>query len=190
MKSKKSEKYFMLSSAGLLLMIVFLYLLVPEFGISLNRSFEMMKSGSEKGLMMIFYQFDSLAFLFAAFTYALQLLTLLFHNDSVIAACYGLFEPLSAKLILTCGGSLAMLTAYGLSLGLTQLLMRFQLLAGLLSRWQTFHQKYEYFWAGMIGMIMTVLPGPQYALIYCLGFLKLDMRKILPAAIVMMLIFL
>ena len=69
-------------------MVVFLYWLAPEFSVSFNRSLEMMKSGSEKGLMMIYYQFDNLAFLFAAFyLMPCNYLIMVIHNTSVITAC-------------------------------------------------------------------------------------------------------
>lgn len=171
-------------------MIVFLYLLNPEFGISLNRSLDMIKSGSAKGLMMIYYQFGNLAFLFAALTYCLQVLALVFHNNAVQMACTGLFQPLSAKLALTLGGMMALLLAYGFSAGLTRILMISKPLKTRIERWQHFHLKYEYYWVGLIAAVMTAQPGPLYALIYFIGFLNIDLRKIVPAAVVLMLVFL
>jgi hypothetical protein len=188
MKSKSLNHWVSLSSAGILLMIVLLYLLIPDFGISLNRSLEMIKSGSDKGLMMIYYQFGGIAFLFASLTYAIQLLSVSFDNSAVSMACYGFFSATSAKGILVFGGLLAATIAYGIG---NALVIPFEHIRGLSHLRKTMKpliKKSEYICLGVILATMTLNAGGWYLVLYAAGVIRLDYRKVLAFAAIGLLI--
>lgn len=118
MKNNLINRFVTLSSAVLLLMIVLLYVIDPELAVSINRSLEMIKSGSTKGLMMIWYPYGDFAFSMAGLSWAMQLMICVFNNTAVSEACYGLFDSYSAKLILAIFGMIAMMCCYALGNGL------------------------------------------------------------------------
>lgn len=179
MKNKDITKIISLSSAGFLLMMVFLYFLTPELAVSINRSLEMIKSGSAKGLMMIYYQFGNLAFLFALLTQLIQQLALVFDNASVAEAVYGFFDPLSAKALLVFGGLLGSVIAYGIGNGLRGSLLKTLKLS----------QKAEYALSALLLAALGLGPGLIYLCFYGAGFLRLDVKKVLAASTLGLLIF-
>lgn len=118
------ENIIRLSSAGLLLVIVLLYVLFPALSFSVNRLMEMTLSGSEKALMMIYYQAGDLAWAMAGLNHCIQLLSVVMDKEAVYDGIYGLFTPISAEGIWVISGLTAVWILYGLGSVVRGLLLK------------------------------------------------------------------
>lgn len=185
------EKLIRLSSAGLLLVIVLLYILLPELAISINRLMEMTLSGSEKGLMMIYYQGKDWAWTMAGLNHILQLLSLVMDKGVILDAIKLFFSPVSAKFIWVISGIMGITVLYSIGSIVKGILLRNRLFSPFWTRTmvaleQTYVLKkvkvirlYE-----LIGCLITLCIGTlgQGILLLgfvILGFLGLDYRKLL-----------
>lgn len=170
-------------------MIVLLYLLQPATAVSIDRSIEMIHSGSAKGLMIIYYQYGTWAFLFAGLTHVIQILSAVFDNASVSEACYGLFNVISAKGILVVSGLIAVTLAYEIGRGLAFLLSRGTALKAVLDKALNKSKPIE------IGLLMLAVaasafgPGLISLSFYGFGFIQMDYKKIIVASLLGLMIF-
>lgn len=179
MKNKFNPSITSLSSAAFLLMVVLLYVLVPTLAISINRSLEMMSTGSAKGLMMIYYQYGAWAFLFAGLTHMIQILGVVFKGSVVSVACYGLFSPLSAKVILLISGLMAVTFAYGLGNSIRRGIMGLKSLKPWTQKLPTLKGKLEYALLALLFACIAVGPGFMSLLLYGFGMIHLDYKKVM-----------
>lgn len=179
MKNKVNPSITSLSSAAFLLMIVLLYVLVPTLAISINRSLEMMSTGSAKGLMMIYYQYGAWAFLFAGLTHMIQVLGVVFKGSVVSEACYGLFSPLSAKAILLISGLMAVTFAYGLGNSIRRGMMGLKSLKPWTEKLPKLKGKLEYGALVLVFACIALGPGLMSLLLYGFGLIRLDYKKVL-----------
>lgn len=170
-------------------MIVLLYLLQPATAVSIDRSIEMIHSGSAKGLMIIYYQYGAWAFLFAGLTQVIQILGVVFDNASVSEACYGLFNVISAKGILVIGGLIAVTIAYEIGRGLAFLLSRGTALKVIFDKGFEKNKPIE------IGLMMLAVaasafgPGLISLSFYGFGLIQMDYKKVMMASLLGLMIF-
>ena len=170
-------------------MMVLLYLLQPETAVSIDRSIEMIHSGSAKGLMIIYYQYGAWAFLFAGLTHVIQILGLIFHNDSVSEACYGLFHLISAKGILVFSGLIAVALAYETGRTLAYLLSR---VPAMRIPYDKGHIKSKPIELGLMMLAVAASafgPGLIGLTFYGFGFIQADYKKIMLASLLGLMIF-
>lgn len=178
------DKIIQLSSAGFLLMIVLLYGLLPSFAVSVNRLLEMTTSGSAKGLMMTYYQYGDLAWAIGGLNRIIQMLSLVMEKSVVMEACNGLFSPISAKAILVVSSLVAVWMAYGIG----ALLRTGLCLNNRLKNWGekcfSIAKKYENMSMVLVCLAAFMGQGIGIAILYIIGVLKLDFRKVSAAALI------
>ncbi len=168
-----------LSSAGFMLMIVLLYILRPDVGISINRFMEMTLSGSAKGLMMIYYQCGNFAWAMAGLNHIVQMISLIMDKQPVQEAIYGLFSPMSSKAIFVLSGIVAVWILYGVGSFLRSFCFISSFLKNLWQNSTEFIKKYEYI-CGILALASAIIGQGLVVLVFVvLGFLGVDYRKIL-----------
>lgn len=170
-------------------MVVLLYVFVPTLAISINRSLEMMSTGSAKGLMMIYYQYGAWAFLFAGLTHMIQILGVVFNGSVVSVACYGLFSPLSAKAILLISGLMAVTFAYGLGNSISHVILGLKSIKPWTEKLPTLKGKLEYGALALVFACIAVGPGLMSLLLYGFGMIRLDYKKVLAVSALGFIIF-
>lgn len=178
------DHWIRLSSAGFLLMIVLLYLLRPELGVSINRLMEMTLSGSAKGLMMIYYQYGDFAWAMAGLNHMVQMMSLVMDKEPVKEAIYGLFSPMSGRILFTLSGLTAVWVLYGIGSLLRGCLLLSGFLKNLWLKSTVVIKKYE-FVGGLLALGSGFIGQGVVALVFiALGFLGVDYRKILAFSLI------
>lgn len=80
----KNKQYILLPVVLLALLAAVLYVCIPSVSIMINRTFEMIRSGNNRSLMMIYYQMHDFSFVYSVLTYVMQACGLLFSKKMVI----------------------------------------------------------------------------------------------------------
>lgn len=191
LKNNTIENLIRLSSAVLLLVIVLLYILLPELAISINRLMEMTLSGSEKGLMMIYYQGGDLAWAMAGLNHILQLLSMVVEKSAVLDATKLFFSPMSAQAIWILSGLIGIFTLYGIGSLIRVFLLKSQLFAPFWSRTMKALERpyfvkkikiinlYELMGSVLTLCIAAMGQGLILGAVVIFGFLGLDYKKVL-----------
>lgn len=178
------DSWIRLSSAGFLLMIVLLYLLRPELGISINRLMEMTLSGSAKGLMMIYYQYGDFAWAMAGLNHMVQMMSLVMDKEPVKEAIYGLFSPMSGKILFTLSGLTAVWVLYGIGSLFRGCVLLSGFLKNLWLKSTVVIKKYEIV-GGLLALGSGFIGQGVVALVFiALGLLGVDYRKILAFSLI------
>ncbi len=180
MKNNIEEKKFLVFILCSTLILGAAYILIPDFSINVNRIMEMLFTDDAKGISMYFYEFGSLSYIISIGANAIQILIPPISKLAVIKANANFFGIEMGMLLSVIGLIIGLIYAYSIGELLGIAIIKRILSEERVHKLKDFNNKY----GSYLIFVICIMPNPIFAAVaYIAGFLLVDFKKFIIAAI-------